>query len=114
MNRIAKKSITAVVKPQGPCVSGTASATVEGGIDVALASIKASVTAAATSSVSVSVGNSTTMTVPAYKTGYAAYGANTVSVYGKSYRQTTYCAEYNVRYVTVVAPTSVGWKTWIA
>ena len=106
MNRIAKKSITAVVTfliagamasgaplsafaqdgvvtPQGPCVSGT-------------------------------VGNSTTMTVPAYKTGYAAYGANTVSVYGKSYRQTTYCAEYNVRYVTVVAPTSVGWKTWIA
>lgn len=97
--------------------SGTVSisytSTIEGGVNVALASIKASVSATASASVSVLVGNQVQFVVPAHKTGYAAYGAKTVVVQGKSYRQTSTCSEYNVSYPTVTAPTSVGWRTWI-
>ena len=90
----------------------SSTATISGGMSTAFAKIEASVGVTASESLTVTTGNSTTVTVPANSTAYAEYGANTVTVRGKSYTLNIACNPVNVTYPVITAPTSVGWKTW--
>lgn len=98
--------------------TGTVSATVSGGANVSLsakvASIGATYGISAQVSLSVTLGNSTTVSVAPGKTANANYGAWRAYVTGTEKYRTTSCTVTSTRTTTVYSPYRIGWYTWVS
>ncbi|MFJ1752754.1 hypothetical protein [Kitasatospora sp. NPDC088134] len=60
------------------------------------------------------LGNSTTITVPAGRTGYAEYGVWRKKTSGTYWKILTNCTTQNYTGTTAWSPWYVGWNTWVS
>jgi hypothetical protein len=111
----------------GSAASATFSATTSGTISLS-ASSSAKVSAgviitnveltfgiSVTTSLTATVGNSITISIPSHKTGYAAYGVWEVVTYGHYYYINSICqTTINDGYIDTYSPSYVGWRVWTA
>ena len=98
--------------------SGTISTTVTGGghvsLSVELVSIESQYSIDVQNSVSVTLGNSIQINVPAHKTGNGDYGAWRAYIKGVEEYYTATCAVTQTVAQTTYSPYRVGWRTWIS
>jgi hypothetical protein len=65
-------------------------------------------------SISTTIGNAMSITVPPYKTGYGQYGVWRKVTYGHYYYRLTNCSVgTDDGYITAYSPWYTGWNTWI-
>lgn len=99
-------------------VTGTVYASVSGstnvGLSVKVASVATTYGISSTASMSVTTGNSITITVPPNATGNGDYGAWRADVRGVDRYQTANCAITQTLQTTIYAPYRRGWNTWIS
>lgn len=97
-------------------VSGTASVTVSGGANVGvsakLASVQATYGLAVKASMTASLGNSITVSIPSKRTVNADYGAWRAYTTGFEEYYTANCAVTQRKSVTMYSPYKIGWRTW--
>ncbi len=94
--------------------SATMTGTIEGGISGGLVTAKASVSSSISQSVSYSSSYAVQYVVAAGKTGNAQIGTDTFTVRINNVKYNNNCVKSVLSSGTLVAPTSIGWKTWMS
>lgn len=98
--------------------SGTVTSTVSGGghitLNAKLAEVEDTYNIAVTSSVTVKLGNTIQINVPAHKTGNGDYGAWRAYVNGVEEYYSATCAVTNSSATSLHSPYKIGWRTWIS
>ena len=106
---------TTFVSQVAGTVSASYSVTLEASAQVAIFfEVKGSVTASATQSASVTVGNQVSFALPAHMFAYAAYGVWITTTTGTLYHYSSDGCTVTASTVTSTFPTGTGWDTWIS
>lgn len=97
--------------------TGSVSVTLSGGTEVSLGVILADIAAKyhidVVPTISVTLGNSTTITIPSKKVGNADYGAWRAHTTGVNEYFTSNCKVTKTKNIMTYSPYRVGWRTWI-